>query len=116
MPTLTRLEVIGVSQVAMYGFESTNTLAVVVDGPGSLLAQSCSAAALSIVADGACTVDLAGLAVGDADVEASGASTVIVAPSGQLDVVARGTSSVFYLGNPTLGKIDTEFPSSVEKK
>jgi hypothetical protein len=116
MPTLTKLVVTGASEVTMRDLNSPDALAIIVDGPGSLLASSCSARALSIIATVASSVDLTDLTVGDVDVEADGSSKVIVSPSGQLDVVARGTSTVFYLGNPTLGKIDTDFPSSVEQK
>ena len=61
-------------------------------------------------------IDLSGFAVADATVDVSGSSTVTVKPRGRLDVDASGASEVFYLGEPTLGKIDTSGSSSVEQK
>jgi len=52
--------------------------------------------------------------VGDADVEASGASTVTVNASERLDANASGASHIKYLGNPSLGTVDTSGGSSVE--
>jgi hypothetical protein len=54
--------------------------------------------------------------VADADVEASGASKATVNPSGRLDADASGASSIYYLGSPTLGKIDTSGSSTVKPK
>ncbi len=52
----------------------------------------------------------------DADVEASGASTVTVNLSGTLDADASGASRVLYLGNPSLGRIDTSGASSITRR
>lgn len=64
-------------------------------------------------ASGGSTIDLSNLPVVDARVEASGASTVRVQPSGTLDVEASGASNVYYSGNPTLGNISTSGASSI---
>ncbi len=61
-------------------------------------------------------IDLGDFSVGDADVEMSGGGRATVNPSGRLDVDASGGSHVFYVGNPTLGNIDTSGGSSVERE
>jgi len=53
--------------------------------------------------------------VNDANVELSGASHATVYVAGRLDVSASGFSSLQYLGNPTLGNIDTSGGSTVTK-
>ncbi len=67
-------------------------------------------------ASGSSDVDLSDFPVADAGIDASGASTVTVNPSGRLDVEASGASNVYYLGEPSLGTIDTSGASSVEPK
>ena len=52
----------------------------------------------------------------DANVEMSGGGRATVNPSGRLDVNASGGSHVYYVGNPTLGDIDTSGGSSVERE
>lgn len=115
MPVLTRLEASGSSDVTATGFESTNAFQVRLSG-ASTAVLSGSAGALTVNVSGSSDADLAGFPVGDANVDASGASTVVVNVSGRLDVDASGSSDVFYLGSPTLGNIDTSGSSSVEPK
>ena len=71
---------------------------------------------MTIDASGASSVDLGGFPVNDANVEASGASNVTVNARGKLDVNASGASHVYYLGSPTLGKVDTSGASSIKRK
>jgi hypothetical protein len=59
---------------------------------------------------------LADFPVLNANIHLSGSSTATVAPTGRLDVDASGASHVYYLGDPTLGKIDTSGSSTVERK
>jgi hypothetical protein len=134
MPELTGLELSGASQATITGFESARDLDVDVSGASQLwgdikagdaqfdvsgasqVTLSGFAGDVTIDASGASTADLAGFAVDDANVEASGASKVTLNASGRLDVDASGASHVYYLGNPTLGKIDTSGASSVNRK
>jgi hypothetical protein len=134
MPELTSLELSGATQATISGFESTERLDVDVSGASQLrgdieagdarfevsgasqVTLSGSAGDVTINVSGASTANLADFSVGDASVEASGASKVTVNTSGRLDAEASGASSVFYLGNPTLGNIDTSGASSVERK
>lgn len=61
-------------------------------------------------------VNLIDFPVVNAEVNASNASKVTINPSGTLDVRARDRSRIYYLGSPTLGRIDTDGSSSVKHK
>ena len=74
---------------------------------GSHVSVSGSGADISIDASGGSGADLASFSVVNANVDASGGSQVTVNVSGTLNVDASGGSQVYYLGNPTLGVIDT---------
>jgi hypothetical protein len=134
MPELTGLELSGASDGAITGFKSSQALKVTLSGASSLrgdieagdvrfdlsgassVTLSGSAQDVTIDASGAGVANLADFPVADADVGVSGASTVTVNPSGSLDVSASGASHVYYVGNPTMGRIDTSGASSVESK
>jgi hypothetical protein len=134
MPELTGLELSGASHGSITGFTSMEALDVDSSGASFLrgdieaddvrfdlsgasqVTLSGSAGDVTIDASGASTADLTDFAVDDADVEVSGASKVTLNASGRLDVDASGASHVYYLGNPTLGKIDTSGASSVNRK
>jgi hypothetical protein len=81
-----------------------------------LLAESGSSGDVTIAASGGGAVDLKDLPVANADIEASGGSTVIVHPSGELNARVSGGARVYYLGSPTLGEIDADISASVERK
>lgn len=115
MPFLTRLEASGSSDVTASGFDSDQAFRVRLSGASSAVLSG-SAGEVTVDASGSSDADLAEFLVGDARVDASGSSSVTVNVSGRLDVDASGSSDVFYLGNPTLGSIDTSGGSSVEPK
>ena len=52
----------------------------------------------------------------DAQVKASGASTITVNIDGILDVDADGLSSIYYLGSPEMGTINTSGGSNVGQR
>jgi hypothetical protein len=132
MPELTGLELSGATHGTVTGFSSAKALNVDVSGASGLTGDieagdawfdvsgasdvtlSGSAQNVTIDASGASHVDLGDFPVGDASVEASGASNVTVNPSGRLDADASGASHVRYLGNPTLGTIESSGGSSIE--
>jgi len=134
MPELTGLELSGASDGTIAGFKSAKGLDVDLSGASSLRGDieagdarfdvsgasevnlRGSAEDVVIDASGASEVDLSAFPVADANVEASGGSDAAVKPSGRLDADASGGSHVYYLGSPTLGKIDTSGASSVERK
>ena len=134
MPVLTGLELSGASHGTITGFKSTKAVDVDLSGASFLrgdieggnarfdvsgashVTLSGSGDNVIIDASGASQVDLSAFPVADASVEASGASKATVNPSGRLDVDASGASHVYYLGSPTLGKMDTSGASSVKRK
>ena len=134
MPELSGLELSGASQGAITGFKSSKTLNVDLSGASHLrgdieagdawldvsgasqVTLSGSAGDVTIDASGTSIVALADFPVADADVKASGASKATVNPSGRLDADASGASHVYYVGSPTLGKIETSGASSVKRK
>ena len=134
MPELTGLELSGASHGTITGFESARDLDVDVSGASMLRGDieagdarfdvsgasqvnlSGSAGDVTIGASGASQVDLSAFSVDDADVEASGASKVTVNAGGTLDADASGASHVYYLGSPTLGRVETSGASSVNRK
>jgi len=134
MPELIGLDISGASRATITGFKSTEELILDISGSSSLrgdiesgdaslnLSGSSdanligSAGNLTLDASGSSDVDLSDFPVADAKIDASGASTVTVNASGRLDVDASGASDVYYLGNPTMGTIETSGASSVETK
>jgi hypothetical protein len=133
MPELARVELSGATQGTISGFESNVDLSVEVSGASKLNGDiragdanfevsgastvdlSGSGGALVLNASGASTADLSDFVVNDADVEATGASTARVNASGRLDAEASGASHVVYLGNPTLGTVDSSGASTIEQ-
>ena len=134
MPELTGLDMRGASHVTITGFKSVQALAANASGASHLWGDieagdltfnldgssevilTGSAQNVMIEAEGSSEVDLSAFSVVDANVEASGKSQVTVNVSGRLDVGASSASHVYYLGSPTLGKMDTSGSASIEPK
>jgi hypothetical protein len=134
MPELIGLELSGGSHATITGLTSTEDFKADLSGGshlrgdieageanfdlsgGSHLTLSGSAQDLKLDASGGGQIDLGGFSVVDADIELSGGARATVNPSGRLDVNASGGSHVYYIGNPTLGDIDTSGGSSVERE
>ena len=83
---------------------------------GSRISVSGSGEDISIDASGGSGADLASFTAVNANVDANGGSQVTVNVSGTLNVDASGGSQVYYLGNPTLGVIDTSGGAQVHSK
>ena len=75
-----------------------------------------SAQSVTLEASGSSEIDLADFPVVDANVNLSGGSEATVNPSGRLDVDVSGASHLYYLGSPTLGRVQTSGGSSVGQK
>jgi len=135
MPELTRLDMSGSSHATITGFKSAQALVVDASGAshlqGDIEADTVSfnlggsseviltGSAQNLImeeAAGSSVVDLTDFPVVDASVKAGGKSQVTVNVSGRLDVDASSSANVYYLGDPTLGEIDTSGGSSVEPK
>jgi hypothetical protein len=134
MPALEGLQASGASRVTATGFRSTASLDLDVSGASSLDGQIDSGD-LHMRASGASTVTLdgsggnadigvsgasrarlEGFALQDATVEASGASSATVNVAGRLNAEASGASTILYVGNPQLGRIQQSGASSVKPK
>jgi hypothetical protein len=132
MPELTGVALSGASHVTVEGFESAEPLVVDASGASELRGQieagrarfdisgasrlrlAGSAHDVAVDGSGSSRIDLSDFAVGDAEIELSGASTASVRVSGRLDVRASGASRVTYAGEPALGEIETSGASSVK--
>ena len=75
-----------------------------------------SANSLAIDGSGASHLNLADLKVGNADVNLSGASDATINLVGRLDADLSGASTLEYIGEPTLGIMDTTGASTVKRK
>jgi hypothetical protein len=75
-----------------------------------------SAEDISIDVSGASRANLDDFTVANADVELSGASSATVNSSGKLDATVSGASTLYYLGNPTLGRIEVTGASTLKKR
>jgi hypothetical protein len=71
-----------------------------------------------MVADvsGASRLNLGDFKVNDADVTLSGASSGTVNTGGRLDANLSGASKLSYIGEPTVGDINTSGASTLSKK
>ena len=113
---------IGLEQNRIYG---SSTLQAEITMPeltglelsgGSHVSVSGAGVDIAIDASGGSGADLASFTVVNSNVDASGGSQVTVNVSGTLNVDANGGSQVYYLGNPTLGDIDTSGGAQVLPK
>ena len=75
-----------------------------------------SANDIVVDASGASRVRLADFTVNNADVRLSGASTGTVNMAGRLDANLGGASKLSYIGEPTMGTINTSGSSTLSKK
>ena len=134
LPALTWLHASGASSAQLNGFAAADDFAADASGAsrihgdvsaGDVELHASGASTISLAgeggnvtaeASGASTIDLEEFAAADADVVASGASNVSVNLSGRLDANASGASNVFYLGNPTMGDIETSGASNIQQR
>ncbi|MCU0509526.1 MAG: DUF2807 domain-containing protein [Anaerolineae bacterium] len=133
MPDVEALDLSGATRTRLDGFSSDKTVDVEVSGASQLTGDMTSGA-MNVEASGASRVELSGetgnldarasgastlrlqdLASGDTRVDASGASTIVVNPSGRLTGDASGASTVRYAGSPATVQVDTSGASSVRK-
>ena len=75
-----------------------------------------SAGDMVVDADGASRVKLTGFTVNNADVRLGGASTGMVNLDGRLSANLSGASKLWYIGEPTMGIINTSSGSTLSKK
>jgi hypothetical protein len=134
LPALVAVSASGASRVALNGFSSSEVFTAdasgasritgeVTTGDATLTASGASTISLSgevgavrANASGASTIDLEQVTAASAQVDAGGASTVTVNTSGNLDANASGGSNVYYIGEPTMGNVETSGGGSVEAR
>ena len=114
MPELVDLDLSGASTGNIAGVK-TDSLEVEASGACKLKLDG-EVKTFKAVASGASTVDGEALRAENATADASGASTVIVNASGDADLDASGASSVYYLGEPKNLKQNSSGASSIKKK
>jgi hypothetical protein len=134
LPQLHGLTVSGASRGTVSGFSSTEDLDITVSG-ASRLTGDITAGDVEFGISGASTIQLEGSAddidanvsgashfnlddftVHNADVNFSGASSGTVNLNGRLDANLSGASRLWYIGEPTMGDIDTSGASTISKK
>jgi len=135
MPMLSRLDLSGATKGTADGFSSTEQFVAKLSGASSLEMTNfelrdvdfelsgashliAAGTGSDLVSDvsGASNLDLTNFHLNDANVTLSGASHATINLDGRLDVDASGLSSLEYIGEPTLGTINTSGGSSVNKK
>jgi hypothetical protein len=134
MPQLRGLSVSGASRGDIYDFSSTEDVDITVSGAsrvnGDITAGNIEfeisgastvqleGSANDIVAgvSGASRFNLGGFTVTNADVDFSGASSGTINLTGRLDADLSGASRLSYIGEPTMGDINTSGASTLSKK
>jgi len=135
MPELDSLILSGATRGTAEGFSSSNVFTLGLSGASSLQMSdinmgdaeievsgastlNASGTANDIVAlvSGASDVDLSDFPVNDVDVNLSGASRATVNLDGRLDAELSGASTLEYIGDPTMGDINTSGDSTINKK
>jgi hypothetical protein len=115
MPDLSRLELSGGAKGTATGLNSSHDLTVSASG-GATVTMTGQGAGLTIDASGGSQLDLTGFHVANAHVDMSGGSTATVNLDGRLDATLSGGARLFYVGNPTMGNIDTSGGATITKK
>jgi hypothetical protein len=115
MPDISSVDVSGGTTGSAAGFASSHPISVTASG-GSALTWSGRATNLTAEASGGSRLDLSNLHVTNAQVDLSGGSSATVNVAGRLDANLSGGSQLNYLGNPTLGNIDTSGGSGISRQ
>ena len=134
MPQLNGLTASGASRGTVSDFSSTEDLDITVSG-ASRVTGDITAGNVDFGISGASTIQLEGSAndidanvsgassfnleafiVNNADINFSGASSGTVNLDGRLDANLSGASRLWYMGEPTMGDINTSGASTISKK
>ena len=133
MPDLRALNFSGATKGTITGFSSSNDINLDLSGASNLAGDiqagdaavmlsgasrvelEGSAKDININASGASRVNLSRFPVNNAQVLLSGASTGTVNLNGRLDADLSGASKLSYIGEPTMGNINTSGASTLSK-
>ena len=132
MPNLDKLVLSGASIGTVQGFSSSNSFSIELSGASSLkiedthvgdfeakisgastLTGEGSANNLISIVSGASRLDLTNFPVINSDLSLSGASQITVNLEGTLDAIVSGASTLYYIGEPTMGNIDISDTSTI---
>jgi len=113
MPALRELEVISTSTANVKGVKSDSLVLRAI--AGSKITISGEAARLEAHAAGVSAIDAEALRTQTAEVEAVGATAVVVFPAVSLKATTAGSATVTYTGNPKVEKNSSD-SSTVKKK
>jgi hypothetical protein len=102
-------------QGTQYELEA-DTVSFNLDGSSEVILTGSAQNLIMEEASGISVVNLTDFPVVDASVKAGGKSQVTVNVSVSLDVDVSNSANVHYLGDPTLGTIDTSGSATVERK
>lgn len=134
MPQLRGLDISGASRGTIAGFSSAENIDIEVSGAsrvaGDITAGDAefdisgastvqlegSAGNMAADVSGASRFNLGGFIVNDADIDFSGASSGTINLTGRLDADLSGASKLNYIGEPTMGTINTSGASTLSKK
>lgn len=108
-----RLDISGASKVI--GDLTAGDISCDISGASTVQLEG-SAGDIVVDASGASRVNLGGFMVGNADVSLSGAASGTVNLSGKLDANLSGASKLSYIGEPTMGSVNTSGASTLSKK
>lgn len=108
-----RLDISGASRVI--GALAAGDISCDISGASTLQLEG-SAGDIVVDASGASRVNLGGFMVSNADVRLSGATSGTVNLSGKLDANLSGASKLSYIGEPTMGSVNTSGASTLSKK
>ena len=135
MPNLTELILSGASKATVEGFSSSDYLTIELSaasrldmrdtnvgnieielsGASTLIAEGSGNDLVSVV-EGASRLDLTNFPVDNGNLDVSGASQATINLDGKLDAVVSGASYLYYIGEPTMGEIETSGSSTINKK
>lgn len=135
MPNLVELVLSGASRGTIEGFSSSESFVVKLLGASRLEMQDINVGDINVELSGASTLngegggndlvllvagasnlDLTNFPVTNGDLSVSGASQATVNLDGTLDAMVSGASTVYYIGEPTMGDIHVSGESTINKK
>jgi hypothetical protein len=108
------VELSGASRLEMQDINVGNT-DIALSGASTLIAEGSGNDLISIVS-GASSLDLTDFPIDNGDLSISGASQVTVNLDGTLDAIVGGASTLYYIGEPTIGDIDISGGSTINQK
>jgi hypothetical protein len=114
MPDLQEAQFSGGVVANAAGFNMTHNFRADLSG-GSRLTMAGQAADLTATCSGGANIDLSDFKVTNANVDFSGGSQGTINLDGRLDANLSGGARLFYIGNPTLGTINTSGGATISK-